>query len=229
MHLRSGLLAGMCCLAAAARAEEAKPAYPAMAPLAQYAMSGEAEEAMARSAAPPSVAKDAEIMVLGSHGYETVAKGRNGFVCMVQRAWANDLDDAEFWNPKIRGPLCFNPLAANTVLPTYLERTGWVLAGVSRSEMAERAKVQRAAHKLPVPQWGAMSYMMSKQGYLSDAGSHWRPHLMFYLAGANPKVWGANLPGSPVMADNSVADGYVTFFIPVAKWSDESPAAMDMH
>jgi hypothetical protein len=38
------------------------------------------------------------------------------------------LNDPDFWNPKFRAPICFNPAAARTVLPAYLERTKWALA-----------------------------------------------------------------------------------------------------
>ncbi len=54
-----------------------------MAPLDQYLMEQNAEIALARTAAPESISKDAEIMVLGRRGYETAVKGTNGFVCIV--------------------------------------------------------------------------------------------------------------------------------------------------
>src|ERR1700689_844292 len=101
-----------------ARAEDAKTPYLSMAPLDQYLMADRnAEIALARSAAPESVSHDAEILVLGRHGYETVVKGKNGFFCVVERSWMPVFDDPEFWNPKIRLPLCLNPPAARTHLP----------------------------------------------------------------------------------------------------------------
>jgi hypothetical protein len=36
---------------------------------------------------PESISRDAEVMVLGRHGYEIAVKGKNGFVCIVQRSW----------------------------------------------------------------------------------------------------------------------------------------------
>jgi hypothetical protein len=66
-----------------ALAQDAKTLYPSMAPLDQYMMDRDAEIALARSAAPPSIAKDATVMVLGRHGYETAVEGANGFVCVV--------------------------------------------------------------------------------------------------------------------------------------------------
>src|SRR3974390_2892681 len=88
------------------RAQEAKALYPSMAPLDQYLMDRNAEIALAQSAAPPSIAKDATVLVLGKHGYETAAEGTNGFVCMVGRLWTDGFDRPEFWNPKNPRPAC---------------------------------------------------------------------------------------------------------------------------
>src|ERR1700683_1230774 len=90
-----------------ARAQDAKASYPSMAPLEQYLMEDRtAEIALARSAAPASIAKEADVMVLERHGYETAVKGKNGFVCMVERSWTAGIGFPEFWNPKLRGPIC---------------------------------------------------------------------------------------------------------------------------
>ena len=95
-----------------------------MLPLDQYLMDRDAEIALARSAAPPTVAQDATIMVLGRHGYETAVEGTNGFVCNVDRSWMDQFENSpEFWNPKRRGPVCYNQQAARTVLPITLIRT----------------------------------------------------------------------------------------------------------
>src|SRR6202789_2959103 len=69
-------------------AQDVKTQFPNMAPLDQYLMSDKnAEIALARSAAPDSISKDADILVLGRRGYETAVKGQNGFVCVVERSW----------------------------------------------------------------------------------------------------------------------------------------------
>jgi hypothetical protein len=228
-----GLVCGlttMICTIGSAGADDAKAAYPAMAPLSQYLMANPAEEiALARSAAPASIAGEAEVLTLGSHGYETAAKGKNGFVCMVWRSWTAGFNDAEFWNPKLRAPICLNAAAARTVLPGYLERTTWVLAGVAKTEMIDRTKAAVAANTFTLPAPGAMSFMMSKQGYLGDAAGHWHPHLMFFVARTDSGAWGANLRGSPVFAGQDDQEPITTFYVPVSKWSDETPAAMETH
>jgi hypothetical protein len=219
-------------LLAAAPALAAAPSYPDRAPMADYQMSQADEIALARSAAPPSIGDAAEVMTLGAAGYEIAAKGTNGFVCMVQRSWANEPGNAEFWNPKVRGPLCFNPAAARSVMPTYLERTRWVLAGASRPEVVRRTKAAIAAGRIRPPEDGSMSYMLAKGGYLGDgAGGHWHPHLMFFVprgANGDPPDWGADLPGSPVLAGGPGIDPAALYFVPLPKWSDGTPADMAM-
>src|SRR5713226_7190990 len=111
-----------------AQSQDAKAPYPSMAPLEQYLMERKAEIALARSAAPDSISLDAEVMVLGQHGYETAVKGRNGFVCMVERSWASLVDDPDFWNPKLRAPNCFNAAAAPSYLAQTTRKTKVILA-----------------------------------------------------------------------------------------------------
>ena len=222
----------MCAIATvdAAGADDAKAAYPSMAPIGQYRVASPAEEtALARSASPASIAGEAGVLVLGAHGYETAAKGKNGFVCLVERSWAAGFDDPEFWNPRLRAPICLNPAAVRSVLPAYLERTEWVLAGVSRSDMIARTRAALAANTLVMPEPGAMGYMLSKQGYLSDADGHWHPHLMFFVVHTDGAAWGANLDGSPIFAAQGNPEPVTTFFVPVTKWSDGTPAVMEMH
>src|SRR5580704_785564 len=140
-----------------------------MAPLDQYLIADRnAEIALARSAAPESISGHAEVLVLGRHGYETAIKGKNGFVCMVERSWTAPIDDPDFWNPKIRGAICFNPPAARTYLPLTIKKTEWALAGRSRTQISEDLKAAFDKKELPALESGAMCYMMSKQSYLSD-------------------------------------------------------------
>ena len=119
------------------QAQDAKGPYPNMAPLDQYLMDRDAEIAMARSAAPEAISRDADVLVLGRHGYETAVKGKNGFVCLVERAWMGSFDGDKFWNPKVRGPVCYNPPAARSILPMTYKRTEMVLAGQSKAQILD--------------------------------------------------------------------------------------------
>jgi len=210
-----------------AEAQEKKPTpYPAMAPVAQYLIANVQDEiALARSAAPPSISADAEVLVLGRHAYETAVRGKNGFVCFVERSWTAGFDDAEFWNPRLRGPNCFNPPAVRSVLPQYLRRTEWVLAGMGKPQIIEAARAAVASHHFTDPESGSFSFMLSRQGYLSDAAAGpWLPHVMLFVPHGQAAAWGAALAGSPILgADGSPFEPTV-LFIPVGRWSDGSPA-----
>jgi hypothetical protein len=94
--------------------------YPAVAPLNRYFIPAKASEIeLARSAAPASISDGAEVLVLTQDGYMTAVKGRNGFVCLVERSWAKTTDDPEFWSPKVRAPICVNAAAARTYAASH--------------------------------------------------------------------------------------------------------------
>src|SRR5580704_15613628 len=207
--------------------QDKKDPYPSMAPLDQYLMADRnAEIAMARSAAPEAISRDAEVLVLGRHGYETAVKGKNGFVCVVERGWMSPFDGdgaVNFWNPKIRGPICFNPLAARSILPMTYKRTEMVLAGQSKAQIIDGIKTF-IKQGLPPLEPGAMSYMMSKEQYLTDDDHHnWMAHLMFYTPLMDGLVWGADLSNSPVMLNpqfSGAPEPIDVFMVPAVWWSD---------
>jgi len=209
------------------RAADGKTPYPSMAPVDQYLIADRNTEiALARSAAPETISHDATVLILGQHGYETAIEGKNGFVCVVERGWMSPADAPEFWNPKLRGPICFNPPAARSVLPTTYKRTEMVLAGKTKAEIIDGNKAAFEKGELPALEPGAMSYMMSKEAYLTDDGGHNLAHLMFYTPPLDAAVWGADLPKSPVMLIRQFkgAQPIDVFIVPVGRWSDGTPA-----
>src|SRR3984885_5003193 len=196
------------------RAQAPSVPYPAAAPLNQYLIPEKASEIeLARSAAPPAISDGAEVLVLTQDGYVTVVKGGNGFVCLVERAWAKSTDDAEFWNPKVRAPHCLNAPAAKTYLPIVLMKTKLVLAGKSKREITQALKSARERKELPALEPNAMCYMMSKQQYLSDDDKHWHPHMMWYVPGDSAKTWEANLPSVPALAGYVPQDRMTVFML----------------
>jgi hypothetical protein len=213
-------------LTAVARAETAEAPYAKMAPLAEYLMTEQDEIALARSAAPAAISDNASIVVLKEHGYETAVKGKNGFVCIVERSWTAQFDFPQFWNPKMRGAICFNGAAARTVLPYTYKRTDMVLAGVPKEEVMARMKQVVAKQEVPPLEAGAMCYMMSKNQYLNDQGVHWHPHLMFY-GKKSAEDWGNDLPNSPVLLNTqfqTAPEPLVTYMVVVDHWSDGASA-----
>jgi hypothetical protein len=204
------------------QAQDTTSPYPNMAPIEQYRMDRNAEIALARTAAPPSISRDATVLVLGQKNFETAVKGTNGFVCVVGRAFAGPLNNPEFWNPKNRSPICWNPPAARSLLPYALKETGMALAGASKAQITEAIRTAVAKKELGVPESGSMSYMMSKQAYLTDQGGHNLAHVMF------------ELPRDGVLRDKP--DFFVSwdpapvieFNVPVGQWSDGSAVAAHM-
>ena len=213
-----------------AHAQDAKTPYPAMAPVDQYLIADrDVEIALARSAAPESISHDAEVMVLGRHGYETAVKGTNGFVCVVERSWTAGIGHPDFWNPKLRGPLCLNAAAARTYLPFTIKKTEWVLAGQSKTQMFDNIKAALDKKELPMQEPGAMCFMLSKQQYLGDSATHWHPHLMFFVPRTDAAAWGADVPGSPILSGDDPQDSLMIFMVPVGKWSDGTADSTDKH
>lgn len=214
-----------------AHAQDVKAPYSTMAPIEQYLMSDRgAEIALARSAAPESISKDADVMVLGRHGYETAAKGTNGFVCLVWRSWAGPIDDPDFWNPKPRSPVCLNPAAARFNVPLTEKRTELVLAGRTKEQVFADIDAAFNKKEFPALEPGAMCYMLSKQGHLNNQEGGWRPHLMFFVPLIEDTTWGAGSPGSPVVgAFVDTVERHTVFLVPVAKWSDGTPDSPGSH
>lgn len=225
------MLAAICAFAVLhqLRAQDHKTPYPTMAPVDQYLVADRGGEiVLARSAAPDAISRDATVFVLGRHGYETAVEGKNGFVCMVERAWMAPPDNAEFWNPKNRSPICYNPPAVRSVLPSIIKRAELVLAGKTIAQIQESEKAAYVKKELPTTlEPGAMSYMMSKEAYLTDDGRHNLAHLMFYTPVMEKAQWGADVSNSPViLLQSGPPEPFTVFIVPTGKWSDGTPAPM---
>ena len=212
-----------------ANAQVAPTPYPHMAPINLYLMPDRsAEIALARTAAPASISRDAEILVLTNHGFETAIKGTNGFVCVVGRGWTSAADP-DYWNPKVRVPLCVNPAAARSYLVHLTKETEWGLAGRTPTQLTEAITAALAKRELPPMEPGAMCYMMGKQGYGGDVQPHWPSHLMFFFTDTDPATWGANQPGSPIIAVADPVEHLTQFVIPVQHYADGTEAPLAEH
>ncbi len=138
-------------------AQDAATAYPKMAPIEQYLMGDQdAEITLARSAAPESIARDAEVLVLRRHGFDTAVKGTNGFVCVVGRGWSSAAD-ADYWNPKVRVPMCVNAPAARTYLLRVTKITELALAGRTLAQVNEAMAAAVEKKELPAMEPGAIA------------------------------------------------------------------------
>jgi hypothetical protein len=120
------------------------------------------------------------------HGYETAVEGKNGFACVVERGWMAPFDNPEFWSPKIRGPLCFNPPAVRSILPLTYKRTEMVLAGQSKTQVCGGGG--RGAKAAP------------------GSPPRWRSCPSSILA---TSVWPAGRPHRPATANNNATGAYL--------------------
>ena len=206
--------------------------YPNMAPADAYLMADRSSEiALARSAAPESISNDAEVLVLGSHGFDVAIKGKNGFTCFVGRGWTSAADP-DYWNPKVRVPICVNAAAARTYLLRVMRISASALDGRTLPQVNAMIAGAVTRKELPPMEPGAICYMMSKQGYGGEVLPHWPSHLIVLLFDLDPAMWGANLPDSPVLAAVDPSEHLTQFVIPVGKWSDgtdDLPAAPHIH
>jgi hypothetical protein len=144
---------------------------------------------------------------------------------LVERSWTAGINDPDFWNPKLRGPICLNASAARSYLPRTIRKTELVIAGRTKAQMFDAIAAAIDKKELPTPEFGAMSYMLSKQGYLGDqAGGPWLPHLMFFAPETDSKAWGADLPGSPIITFQNREERLTVFLVPVRHWSDGTAA-----
>jgi hypothetical protein len=226
--LKSLALLAVLSVVGTARAEDAKRLFLRPAPFDQYLMADrDAEIALARSAAPESISRDAEVLVLGPHGYETAVKGKNSFVCIVERSWMAPFDDPEFLNPDQRLPLCLNAPGARSHLPLTFKATELALAALSKAQIFDGIKGAFDRKELPLPEPGAMCYMMSKQQYFGSKYKNADPHLMFWFPKTADIFWGGGFPGSPVYVHQYSPQPITEFIISVSKWSDGTVAPTD--
>jgi hypothetical protein len=211
-----------------ARAQDPERLYQRIAPIDQYLMTDRnAEIALARSAAPESISHDAEVLILGRHGYETAVKGKNGFVCVVERSWMAPFDDPEFLNPDQRLPLCLDAPAARSHLALTFKTTKLALAGLSKTQMLDGIRAAFEKKELPLPETGSMCYMMSRQQYFGRKYGNADPHLMFWFPKTDDMLWGGGLSGSPVYVHQYSPEPITEFIISMSKWSDGTPAPAD--
>jgi len=133
------------------------------------------------------------------------------------------------WNPSTREPLkerspqCINAAAARSILPDYLMRTRWVLAGSRWPTCWPAPRRAVAAKKITAPEPGSISYMLSKKQYVADATHNWHPHVMFFLPPVDATTMGAQRSGSPVYGATSDVGPVTTVLVVSPVWSDGSP------
>jgi hypothetical protein len=179
-------------------------------PLSEYMMPKDAEIALARSAAPANVSDRATIKVLNESGYEVAIEGDNGFVCMVMRAWSAPTYtpagflDFVYYAP-LRAPICFNPVAAETMMPYYELRTELGLQGKNPDEIADGIEAAYAKGELPRIETVSFAYMWSADQNLGPGIGHFHPHMMVFTPYYENSMLGGNEFGGtlPFVSDDA--------------------------
>ncbi len=176
------------------------PKYP---PISEYMMTPGAETALARSAAPESVAAHATVKILTTSGYKVAAQGDNGFICLVMRGWAAptytpaQLRDLVY-DAAVRAPICFNPPAAKEVLPYYELRSKLGMEGKTPDQISESVEAAYSRGQLPRRDEVSFAYMWSADQNLGTGIGHWHPHMMIFAPYYDNSLLGNNEFGSPL-------------------------------
>jgi hypothetical protein len=172
-------------------------------PLADYLMSRDAEVALARSAAPANISDRATIKVLTQSGYAIDRRGENGFVCMVMRGWtAPTYTPQQFrdlvYDATVRAPICFDSVAAQTVMPYYELRSRLAMEGHPPDRIAQRVESAYARGELPRRDGVSFAYMWSANQHLAPGIGHWHPHMMVFSPYYRNATLGDNEFGQPL-------------------------------
>ena len=132
-----------------------------------------------------------------------MSEGENGFVCLVMRGWsAPTYTPAQFrdlvYEPTVRAPICFDPIAAETVLPYYALRTQLGMAGKTPDQIAAGVESAYATGVLPQRIGVSFAYMWSADQNLIPGVGAWHPHVMVFAPYYENATIGGNDFGSPL-------------------------------
>ena len=133
----------------------------------------EREIALARSAGPATVARDATVYVLGAKGYEVAVRGTNGFTCLVEHDRADTVE-----------PVCYDAEGSTTLLPAALRRAELRSAGTPEPRIEQEIAAGFRSGKFRAPSRPGIAYMLSPEQTVFDPSRQkvipYVPHVMFY-------------------------------------------------
>ena len=190
-------------------------------PVARYLMPRDAEIALARTAAPPTISGRATIKILTPSGFVVAERGDNGNVCMVMRGFsAPTYTPARFRDlvndPTVRAPICFVGPAAETAMPFYEMRTKLALAGKTPDQIAAALKDAYATGRLPRRGAATFAYMWSAHQHLASGIDAWHPHVMIFVPEYRNEMVGGNAFGSPLpQVSDDAGTPFTVVVIPV--------------
>jgi hypothetical protein len=158
---------------------------------------------LAISAAPPEIAQDATIFVLGSKGYVKARSGTNGFTCLLERQLLETLE-----------PSCYDAEGSATTLQARLYREELRAAKISEDEVERRIEDGYRTGVFKAPSKPGLVYMLSAHNTVYNDRTntiiHVPPHLMFYAPYATEKDFGGFLgPHVPHVVLEGRPDAYI--------------------
>ena len=131
------------------------------------------EIALARSAAPKAVSRQASVWIFRDSGYVVAERGTNGVACYVSRSWIESVE-----------PHCFDAEGAATIMLIEMRTVELRHRGMGEDEVERELAAGLASGRFRLPRRPAMSWMLSgAQRLISDEGKpvgRWQPHLMIY-------------------------------------------------
>jgi hypothetical protein len=205
--------------ASAAGAQAAPNGYPVK----PVPLADSVEIALAVSAAPPELSNQATVYAVRDGQVLTLRRGSNGSACVVAR----DLHGGSLY------PICYNAEGARTVLARELLDVRLRSLGASEDSVERAVAAGYASGQLETPKSLAMAYMMSPRQVLFSSPrpegrrvGAWHPHLMFYVPGATPSMFGlASEDAEPISVSGS-GTPRAEVVVKVQKWSDGTPVAV---
>jgi len=204
--------------AAIARAQAAPGGYPVK----PVPLADSVEIALAVSAAPPELSNQATVYAVRDGQVLTLRRGSNGSACVVAR----DLHGGSLY------PICYNAEGARTVLARELLEVRLRSLGATEDSVERAVAAGYASGQLETPKALAMAYMMSPRQVLFSSPKPegrrvgaWHPHLMFFVPGATPSMFGLASEDADPIAVSGSGTPRAEVVVKVQKWSDGTPVA----
>jgi hypothetical protein len=132
---------------------------------------------IALSAAPPEVARNATVYVLGAKGFEIAREGTNGVSCMVDRHFVKPSETTV-------EPMCWDPEGSRTTMLAYMYGEELRSKGTSEDEIRADIANGYKDGRFKAPAKPGLLYMLSPDNRLGPTAdgrtAHFPPHVMFY-------------------------------------------------
>jgi hypothetical protein len=166
-------------------------------------MTQEEQLKLAMSAAPPEIASQAAVYVLGPKGYVRVRTGTNGFTCLVERQHLETLE-----------PTCYDAEGSATTLQARLYVEELRAMKLSEDEIAKRIAEGYAKGVLRAPRKPGLVYMLSSHNRVMNDRTGKiimvSPHVMFYAPYARQADFGPFIgPHMPYVVLEARPDAYI--------------------